>query len=77
MLLLVRILPAFLHPVFWSIALSTAALGVAKDAAPKAVGIIFGGFTIASVLGVPLSTVMADVFTWKAAFGLCVVVNII
>ena len=76
-LLLARILPAFLHPVFWSIALSTAAESVNKEDAPKAVGIVFGGFTIASVLGVPLSTLMADVFTWKAAFGLCVIVNVI
>lgn len=77
MLLIARILPAFLHPVFWSIALSTAATSVKKEDAPKAVGIVFGGFTIASVLGVPLSTLMADLFTWKAAFGLCVVVNVI
>jgi DHA1 family inner membrane transport protein len=77
MLLIARILPAFLHPVFWSIALTTAAESTSKEDAPKAVGIVFGGFTIASVLGVPLSTLMADVFSWKAAFGLCVVVNVI
>lgn len=76
-LLLARILPAFLHPVFWFIALSTAAHSVSKEDAPKAVAIVFGGFTIASVLGIPLSTLIADVFTWKAAFGLCVVVNVI
>jgi MFS transporter, DHA1 family, inner membrane transport protein len=76
-LLIARILPAFLHPVFWSIALSAAAESVSKEDAPKAVGIVFGGFTVASVLGVPLSTLMADVFSWKAAFGLCVIVNVI
>ena len=76
-LLVARVLPAFLHPVFWSIALSTAATSVKKEDAPKAVGIVFGGFTVASVLGVPLSTLMADLFSWKAAFGLCVVVNVV
>jgi len=75
-LLVARVLPAFLHPVFWSIALSTAAASVKKEDAPKAVGIVFGGFTVASVLGVPLSTLMADLFTWKAAFALCVAVNV-
>lgn len=76
-LLIARMLPAFLHPVFWSIALSAAAAGVKKEDAPGAVGIVFGGFTVASVLGVPLSTLMADLFSWKAAFALCVVVNVI
>lgn len=76
-LLIARMFPAFLHPVFWSIALSTAAESTSKEDASKAVGIVFGGFTMASVLGVPLSTLMADLFTWKAVFGLCVAVNII
>lgn len=75
-LLLARILPAFLQPVFWSIDLSTAAETTSKEDVPKAVGIVFGGFTIVSVLGIPLSTLISDVFTWKAAFGLCVVVNV-
>jgi MFS transporter, DHA1 family, inner membrane transport protein len=75
LLLFARILPAFLHPVFWSIALSAAAGAVPAAESPKAVGIVFGGFTIASVLGVPLSTFMADVFTWQASFTLCAIVN--
>ncbi|MGF6930352.1 DHA1 family inner membrane transport protein [Chitinophaga sp. W2I13] len=75
LLLFARILPAFLHPVFWSIALSAAAGAVPAADSPKAVGIVFGGFTIASVLGVPLSTFIAAVFNWQASFALCAIVN--
>lgn len=76
-LLLARMLPAFLHPVFWSIALSTAANSVPAGERPKAIGIVFGGFTIASVLGVPLATYMADLWNWRASFVLCAGINLL
>jgi MFS transporter, DHA1 family, inner membrane transport protein len=76
-LLLARILPAFLHPVFWSIALAVAGGSVSAADSPKAVSIVFGGFTIASVLGVPLGTFMADLLTWRSSFLLCAIVNLI
>ncbi|PSL43889.1 putative MFS family arabinose efflux permease [Chitinophaga niastensis] len=74
-LLFARILPAFLHPVFWSIGLATAAAAVPSAESPRAVSIVFGGFTIASVLGIPLATFMAAMFNWQAAFVLCAMVN--
>jgi DHA1 family inner membrane transport protein len=77
MLLFARILPAFLHPIFWSIALSTASTILPAEQSPKAVGIVFGGFTIASVFGIPLATLMADLYNWQASFVLCAVVNIL
>ncbi|KIO78187.1 hypothetical protein TH53_05120 [Pedobacter lusitanus] len=77
MLLLARMLPAFLHPIFWSIALSTAAGSVPKEQSPAAVSIVFGGFTIASVLGVPLATFMTSLFNWQASFILCAIINLI
>ena len=76
-LLAARILPGFFHPVYWSIALSTAANIVAEKDAPKAVGVVFGGFTIASIIGVPMATLMADVFNWKASFMLYGFINVI
>ncbi|TWF35765.1 putative MFS family arabinose efflux permease [Chitinophaga polysaccharea] len=75
MLLVARVLPALGHPVFWSVALSVAATSVRQEEAPKAVGIVFGGFTIASVLGVPLCTWVADRYGWQAAFILSGGVN--
>ncbi|MCW3463148.1 MFS transporter [Chitinophaga nivalis] len=75
MLLIARMLPAFMHPVYWSNGLTMAANSVPEAESPKAVSIVFGGFTIASVLGVPLATWMADLFSWQASFLLCAVVN--
>lgn len=76
LLLAARILPAFFHPVFWSIALSAAAGMVPEKEAPKAVGVVFGGFTIASILGVPIATLMADVFNWQSSFVLYAIINL-
>lgn len=77
LLLVARILPAFFHPVYWSIALSTAAGIVTEKEAPKAVSVVFGGFTIASILGVPIATLMADVFNWQSSFILYSIINAI
>lgn len=74
-LLIARILPAFLHPVFWSIGLATAANAVPPEQSPKAVSIVFAGFTIASVFGIPLATFMADIFNWQASFILSALIN--
>lgn len=76
-LLIARILPAFLHPVFWSIGLATAANSVPPEQSPKAVSIVFAGFTIASVFGIPLATFIAGVFNWQASFILSAVINAI
>ena len=76
-LLIARILPAFLHPVFWSIGLATAANSVSPEQSPKAVSIVFAGFTIASVFGIPLATFMADIFNWQASFILSALINIL
>ena len=74
-LLIARILPAFLHPVFWSIGLATAANSVPPEQSPKAVSMVFAGFTIASVFGIPLATFMADIFNWQASFILSALIN--
>ena len=76
-LLIARMLPAFFHPVYWAIGLSASASLVDKQDAPKAASIIFGGFTIASIIGVPLAALMADIFDWRYSFILSAVINII
>lgn len=77
LLLIARILPALFHPVYWSIGLSTAANIVPERDAPKAVSIVFGGFTIASILGVPFAALMADIFNWQSSFVLYAIINTI
>lgn len=76
-LILIRMLPAFFHPVYWSIALSVAVNTGDQQNTSKAVSIIFSGFTIATVLGVPLATFISAVFNWQGAFLVTAVINVL
>ncbi|MCQ9636754.1 MFS transporter [Chryseobacterium sp. WG23] len=76
-LLAVRMIPAFFHPVYWSISLSVAEKTSAPENKSKAVGIIFSGLTLATVLGVPLATLMSDLISWQASFFLTAFINIL
>lgn len=49
--LIARALPAFLHPVYVSMAFSVAAASVSKEEAPKAVAKVFIGVSAGMVLG--------------------------
>ena len=64
-LLAVRMVPAFFHPIYWSVALSVAENISEPADKSKAVSIIFSGLTLATVLGVPLATLMSDLFSWQ------------
>ncbi|MDE1193406.1 MAG: MFS transporter [Arachidicoccus sp.] len=75
-LLIVRMLPAFFHPVYWSIALATAVENAPPNQSSKAVSTIFSGLTIATVLGVPLATLLVDLWNWQSSFLLSAMVNI-
>ncbi|AZA83249.1 MFS transporter [Chryseobacterium lactis] len=77
LLLIVRMIPAFFHPVYWSIALSIAEKTSKPEDKSKAISIIFSGLTLATVLGVPLATLMSDVFSWQASFLLTAFINIV
>lgn len=76
-LLVVRMLPAFFHPVYWSIALSVGVQKSSAENSANAVSIIFSGLTIATVLGVPMATFVSDFFNWSCAFILSALINII
>jgi MFS transporter, DHA1 family, inner membrane transport protein len=76
-LMIARILPAFLHPVFWAVAMSVAAKQAGPKDAPKAISIVMSGLSIATVLGVPLTTYAADLFNWQASFFIAGFVNLI
>lgn len=76
-LMIARILPAFLHPVFWAVSMSVAAKQAGPKEAPKAIAIVMSGLSIATVLGVPLTTYAADLFNWQASFYIAGIVNLI
>src|SRR3979490_837782 len=52
--LLTRITPAFVHPVFWSVAMSVAAASGEPKRSSRAVSIVFTGFRAGLVLGGPV-----------------------
>jgi predicted MFS family arabinose efflux permease len=76
-LMIARILPAFLHPVFWAVSMSVAAKQAGPKDAPRAISIVMAGLSVATVLGVPLTTYMADLFNWKASFLLAGLINLV
>lgn len=77
LLLIVRMIPAFFHPVYWSIALSVAGQASNIKDKSRAVSIIFSGLTLATVMGVPLATFMSDFFSWQSSFLLTALINVV
>ncbi|KQC00940.1 MFS transporter [Pedobacter sp. Hv1] len=73
-LMIARILPAFLHPLFWNISLAVAF----KQGGAKAVSIVMTGLSLATVLGVPITTYAAEFFNnWQASFFLASFISLI
>lgn len=77
LLLLARVLPAFLHPLYFSAAIYAAVTNAPEKEKHSATAVIFGGVSIATVLGVPVTSYLASVFTWQTAFAAFGLVNII
>jgi predicted MFS family arabinose efflux permease len=68
LMLMFRILPALAHAVFFAVALVVAANSVPKEKAAGAAAKVFAGVAIGLVLGVPLSSLIAEHFSLSAAF---------
>ncbi|WP_169090438.1 MFS transporter [Paenibacillus sp. PL91] len=58
-LMIARVVPAFFHPIYCSLAFTVAAASVSKDEASKAVSKVFIGVSAGMVLGVPVSSMIA------------------
>ncbi|WHY22131.1 MFS transporter [Paenibacillus sp. G2S3] len=74
-LLIARVLPAFFHPVYCSLALTVAATSVSKEEAPKAVSKVMLGVTGGMVLGVPITNYIASESTVEMAMLFFAIVN--
>ncbi|GAA3161712.1 MULTISPECIES: MFS transporter [Streptomyces] len=71
-----RIIPALLHPVFFSVALATAVrLGERQPA--RATARVFAGVTVGFAFGVPLTSYLAGHFSLPAAFWCGAAVNLL
>lgn len=68
LLLIGRLVVALVHGAFVGVA-SVVAIGlVAPSKSAHAISIVIGGFTLATVLGVPLGTWVGQVYGWRAVF---------
>ncbi len=77
LLMLVRILPAFLQPVYIATALSVAVSQADKSRENELMGIVFSGVAIAMVTTVPLATFLATLWTWEVSFMIQTAVSIL
>lgn len=75
LLLIARVLPAFLHPVYVSMAFTVAAASVSKEKAPKAVAQVFIGVSAGMVLGVPVTSYIASEVSFTMGMMFFTVVN--
>ncbi len=75
--LIARVIPAFLHPVYISIALTAAASSVSQEQVPKAVSKVILGVSAGMVIGVPITTFIANATSVENALIFFAVVNAI
>ena len=72
-----RVLPAFLHPVYCSLAFSVAGASVPEKDRLKAVAKVIVGVSAGMVLGVPISSFVAANFSLDAAMAVFAVGNLL
>lgn len=77
LLMLVRVLPAFLQPVYIATALSIAVSNVDKKKKNEMMSIVFSGVTVAMVSTVPFATWLASRWSWEYSFVVQTVVSLI
>ncbi|MFB5762719.1 MFS transporter [Paenibacillus medicaginis] len=72
-----RIVPAFFHPIFFSIALATTASLVSPERIGKAVTQVLAGVTVGFAFGVPITSYLATKVSLEAAFLFGAIVSVI
>lgn len=77
LLMLVRILPAFLQPVYIATALSVAISKVDKKNENQMMSIVFSGVAIAMVTTVPFATWLSGISSWESSFMVQTIVSLI
>ncbi len=68
MLLVTRVVGAFVYAGFWAVAAVTAVDLVPRNSRAKAMSVVASGLTIATILGLPAGTLIGQHLGWRAAF---------
>ena len=74
-LLIARVIPAFFHPIYCSMALTVAATSVGPDQAPKAVSKVMLGITAGMILSLPIANFIASEFSIQMVMLFFAVIN--
>lgn len=74
-LMIARVIPAAFHPAYVSMALTEAGKAVRPEESAKAVSKVFIGVSAGMVLGVPVTNLIADQFSFMAAMLFFAAVN--
>jgi predicted MFS family arabinose efflux permease len=77
LLLLFRVVPAMLQPVFFSAAMGTIIRTAAKSEQHKLMGIVIGGIAIAQVTVIPVTAYLSSLYGWQSSFMLQGVISLI
>jgi predicted MFS family arabinose efflux permease len=77
LLMLVRILPAFLQPVYIATALSVAVTGSDSTNKNELMSIVFSGVAIAMVTTVPFATWVSGLYSWEYSFMIQAAISLI
>ncbi|MFB7848147.1 MFS transporter [Streptomyces sp. NPDC056053] len=76
-MLVFRVVPALFHPVFFAVALATAARTVPAENAVRATTTVFAGVTVGFAFGVPLTSYLAEHLSLASAFWFGALVNLV
>lgn len=68
LLLTMRFVGAFAYAGFWAVSAATVVALVPAGQRGRAMGVVAGGLTLATVVGLPLGTVLSDTWGWHAPF---------
>ncbi|WP_316737144.1 MFS transporter [Pedobacter aquatilis] len=68
LLVVFRIFPAILQPVFFSAAVGTIIRSASKEEQHKLMGVVIGGIALAQVTVIPFSTYMSSLYGWQISF---------
>lgn len=74
-ILIARVIPAFFHPIYCSLAFSAASASVSKEEAPKAIAKVLVGVSAGMVLGVPITSFIASVTSLEMAMLFFAIMN--
>ena len=76
-LIIFRLSPAFLHPVFIALSIASASKNTDSKTQIRNTGIIVGGIPLAQVTIIPLTTYIASITDWNMVYLLQAIINAI